>query len=206
MKFLSFTVVILSSVTSFATSDLERGLIFIGNSASGGTYLASLESQKAKIMLDYKKQSAEMKVFAEAQHHDELRKIINSQILQLELQMRELSMSLNRAKETQFNLGLINELLGEVYNSKLTFDQLRLQLEERGSVMRSLNNEWQDLLSDRIASYDGSAMTASELNGILLAAMDREAENSYSVQRLVTKIKAVQDQIDAFKSRLGELQ
>ncbi|MFM6927351.1 MAG: hypothetical protein ACKOX6_02760 [Bdellovibrio sp.] len=204
MKKLLFAVLLFSS-SSYAMSDIERGILFGANAASMGTFIAQMEGEIARIKLNYEKQTAEFKLKLEQDNQAYLKEMLNSEIdylLKQKNTYEKLCLTLHQRNKA---FDQIVSLSSALYKGLIKQEEVIAELKSLNDSFPGIEKEWVDLLANSVGNDRSKELSPEQYEPILMKAIRLYSESTSLEKELKDQIAYLMIKIASVEVHIKEL-
>lgn len=205
MKRLVLILTMLVSSRSFALGDIDRGILFLANSYSMGTFIAQMEAQMNQIRADYEKKLAETKLALEQDRRTYLKgywaRSLESAIVHRAALDKEYQVLSQRAEQFVLVLNLSESL----FQGVLTREALAAEIKRLNEFAPSIQKDWDELVKAVSMEGNTNALSSAELEQILLQAIELRTQSDELLLAIEESITLTDAEIADFKEKIEAL-
>lgn len=183
---------------SFAMVDVERGILFMANYSSLGTYIAQMEGEIAQIKLEYAKKLAETNLAFEQDRQAYLKLYLSRQQAMMKSHRDFLTNQLESLKKRTVQFEIVVQLSQELFRRLLDKESLLEEIQKLNALYPGIQDEWNTFIEAASPGKNQESLSSTDLEQILLQAVELNSQ----ALALQTEIEDEITQADADLSRL----
>lgn len=202
MKRLTLILSLLFCSRCFALGDIERGVLFVANSYSMGTFIARMEAQMNQIKADYDKKLAESRLSLEQDRQKYLKaywgRALEAATVHREFLLREA----RTLRERSGQFGLVLELSRSLFRGVLTKESLVVEIKKLSEVSNTIQADWDELLQSVTDQKQIGNISSVQAEELLLQAIQLQTHASDLQEQVEEAVSAVDAEIEDLKLKM----
>lgn len=187
------------SLSSFAMSDFERGILFASNAASMGTFIAQMEGEINQLKLNYEKKAAEFKMELETEYQQNLKTSLVAHLNMLKVQKQNYEDILTQVNNRVTTFDKVVTLAGDLYQGLIKKEALLGELQKISETDAQVKDLWFALISEVMESGDQGMSDSKKYEQAFMLSLKLQAQ-SEGVR------DSLQNQIDSLDSKIGTIE
>lgn len=202
MKRMTLILSLLFCSRCFALGDIERGVLFVANSYSMGTFIARMEAQMNQIKADYDKKLAESRLSLEQDRQKYLKaywaRALEAATVHREFLLREA----RTLRERSGQFGLVLELSRSLFRGVLTKESLVVEIKKLSEVSNTIQADWDELLQSVTDQKQIENISSVQAEELFLQAIQLQTHASDLQEQVEEAVSAVDAEIEDLKLKM----